>query len=116
MLGVLTIRTPTDTELAAMNRTSPLPTFLATTGALAGLAALGAALIVSPGAASPLPTTVQATKAAPATPAKADAVSSQAEASKPEASKPDVAPVVANATPEPKRTVRVVYVGPITGK
>jgi hypothetical protein len=94
-----------------MNRTSPLPTLFASVGALAGLAALGAALIVSPGAASPLPAKTQAAKGAPATSAKADAVDSRAETAKP------AAPVTsAELSPEPRRAVRIVYVGPITGK
>ncbi|HEY8566548.1 MAG TPA: hypothetical protein VIL65_13675 [Beijerinckiaceae bacterium] len=99
-----------------MTRTTSLPTLIASIGTLAGLAALGAALIVSPGAASPLPTTVQAAKVAPATLVKAEAVARRAEVAKPATTPVAVDAASVDTSAEPRRTVRVVYVGPITGK
>jgi len=70
--------------------------------------ALSAALLVGPGAASPVPTKAEATK----TTAEADRrPAAQAEASPAKASE-----TVAAVPAEPRRTVRVVYVGPITAQ
>ncbi len=94
-------------------RSTPRPSLLATGAALAGLAALGAALLVGPSTASPLPTKAAASQASAETlkgPAVVQGASSSARAAAP------MSEVASQPSSEAKRPVRVVYVGPITAK
>jgi hypothetical protein len=93
-----------------MHRSSSRSAVIASLSALAGLAALGATLLVGPGAASPLPAKAEAGKAPFKT--TAGALANQGVTSPTETART----TVENSSGQPRPAVRVVYVGPITAK